>query len=140
MPPYCVVPYRFPSRPWTRFSSAGSMPLAPLKFAKTVSLTVGGRELGVLVCAERVETEKIESVTRAKRLAAKYRKVFIVAELLKPESPFWFKNDTKPTPIPLFADSVKQFSNGPPPNAPRSEPAPPKLPDIPPLLQNLSLL
>src|ERR1035437_642771 len=35
---------------------------------------------------------------------------------------------------------VKQFSYGPPPNAPRSEPAPPKLPDIPPLLQHLSLL
>ena len=59
---------------------------------------------------------------------------------VKPESPFWFKNGTDNTPIPLFADSVKQFSYGPPPNAPRSEPAPPKLPDIPPLLQHLSLL
>jgi hypothetical protein len=27
-----------------------------------------------------------------------------------PESPFWFKNGTDHTPIPLFADSVKQFS------------------------------
>ena len=33
-----------------------------------------------------------------------------------PESPFWFKNGTDHTPIPLFADSVKQFSYGPPPN------------------------
>ena len=58
---------------------------------------------------------------------------------IEPESPFWFKNGTDHTPIPLFADSVKQFSYGPPPNAPRSEVAPPKLPDIPPLLQHFSL-
>ena len=29
---------------------------------------------------------------------------------LEPESPFWFKNGTDHTSIPLFADSVKQFS------------------------------
>src|ERR1039457_6755706 len=32
----------------------------------------------------------------------------------KPESPFGLKNGTDHTPIPLFADSVKQFSYGPP--------------------------
>jgi len=31
---------------------------------------------------------------------------------MNPESPFWFKNGTDHTPIPLFADSVKQFSCG----------------------------
>jgi hypothetical protein len=35
----------------------------------------------------------------------------------KRESPFWFKNGTSRTPIPLFADGVKQFSYGPPRNA-----------------------
>jgi hypothetical protein len=57
-----------------------------------------------------------------------------------PESASWFKNGTDHIPIPPFADGVKQFSYEPPPNAPRSEPAPPKLPDIPPLLQHLSSL
>jgi hypothetical protein len=32
------------------------------------------------------------------------------ARRTEPESPFWFKNGTDHTPIPLFADSVKQFS------------------------------
>jgi tetratricopeptide (TPR) repeat protein len=41
-----------------------------------------------------------------------------------PESPFWFKNGTDHIPIPLFADSLKQFSDGPAPSAPISEPAP----------------
>jgi len=39
----------------------------------------------------------------------------LVPDPFKPESPFWFKNGTDHTPIPLFADSVKQFSYGPPP-------------------------
>jgi hypothetical protein len=60
--------------------------------------------------------------------------------ITKPESPFWFKNGTDHTPIPLFADSVKQFSYEPPPNAPRFEPAPPKLPDIPSLFATPLLL
>jgi hypothetical protein len=34
--------------------------------------------------------------------------------LFRPESPFWFKNGANHTPIPLFADSVKQVSYGPP--------------------------
>jgi hypothetical protein len=37
------------------------------------------------------------------------------AKDFQPESPFWFKNGTDHTPIPLFADNVKQFSYGPPP-------------------------
>src|ERR1700693_6229031 len=53
--------------------------------------------------------------------------VFMVSPPLQwsyPESPFWLKNGTDHIPIPLFADSLKQFSDGPAPSAPISEPAP----------------
>jgi hypothetical protein len=35
---------------------------------------------------------------------------------IEPESPFWFKNGTDHTRIPLFANNVKQFSHGSPPS------------------------
>jgi hypothetical protein len=78
---------------------------------------LGDRLCRLLLCGHRMAA----GLTEFDRVFVDHPQIVLVR--CKPESPFWFwfKNGTDHTSIPLFADSVKQFSYGPPPRGPHSE-------------------
>src|ERR1700732_3659812 len=57
------------------------------------------------------------------------------SDTAQPEYLFWIKNGTDHAPNPACSQHWETIFIRIAPGGPRSEPAPPKLPDIPPLLQ-----
>jgi hypothetical protein len=84
--------------PSTAFSSAVDVPVSASQEHAPRSASAPA-----LRCLDRVLNENIDTSVSP-----------FDSTLLYSESRSWFKNGTDHTPIPLFADSVKQFSYGPP--------------------------